>query len=251
MRGDECCTVAAETRFFSQHEIGLRIENWFICHTPPSPKLLPLPDSTPTAGPAGPTLNDFAGFYLYGFTNNPYQQSTDFVKFGELYKLVIGAHGGFSIASSFHPYQLINPAGVSVWYTAYAQFYAHPDRVEMFGEMTLEKTPFLVEPPASFAAYNVWPDARLSKAENPVFSRYIPFVIPFLVRKSPEALRWDSEIAAAGSDRERLSWYLDAVKEAITFLQPAPAFVLGFGEFDEQRPEQLIEKFMSYRQLLH
>jgi hypothetical protein len=116
--------------------------------------------------------------------------------------------------------------------------------------MTLEKTPFLVAPPASFAAYNVWPDARLTNAENPVFSRYIPFVIPFLVRKDPEALRWDAEIAAAGDDRERLSWYLDAVKDAIHFLQPSPAFVLGFGEFNEEHPEQLIEKFMSYRDML-
>jgi hypothetical protein len=209
-----------------------------------------VPDTPPTAGPAGPTPNDFASFYLYGLTNNPYQQSTEFEKFGELYKLVIGAHGGFSIASSFHPYQLVSPAGVSVWYTAFAQFYAQPNRIEMFGEMTLEKTPFLVVPPASFAEYNVWADTRLTPAENPVFGRYIPFVLPFLVRKDPDALRWDAEIAAAGDDRERLSWYLDAVKEAIQFVQPAPSFLLGFGEFDEQHPELLIEKFISCRAML-
>jgi hypothetical protein len=74
--------------------------------------------------------------------------------------------------------------------------------------------------------------------------------LPFLVRKAPEALRWDAEVAAAADDRERLSWYLDAVKDALRFLQPAPAFLLGFGEFDEQRPEQLIEKFMNCRELL-
>ncbi|HEX8507576.1 MAG TPA: hypothetical protein VF630_19595 [Hymenobacter sp.] len=209
-----------------------------------------MPDTAPPAGLAGPSLNDFASFYLYGLTNNPYQQSTEFDKFGELYKLVIGPHGGLGITSSFHPYQLVSPAGISVWYAAYAQFYAQPNRIEMFGEMTLEKTPFLVAPPASFAEYHVWPDARLTNAENPVFSRYIPFVIPFLVRKAPEALRWDAEIAAAGGDRERLSWYLEAVKDAIRFLQPAPALLLGFGEFDEQHPEQLIEKFMNCRDML-
>ncbi|MBF9238025.1 hypothetical protein I2I05_11530 [Hymenobacter sp. BT683] len=209
-----------------------------------------MPDTAPATIPAGPTPDDFASFYLYGLTNNPYQQSTDFDKFGELYKLVIGAHGGFSIASTFHPYQLLNPAGVSVWYTAFAQFYAQPNRIEMFGEMTLEKTPFLVAPPASFAEYNVWPDTRLTQAENPVFSRYIPFVLPFLVRKDPEALRWDAELAAADGDRERLSWYLDAVKQALRFVQPAPALLLGFGEFDEQHPEHLIEKFINCRHLL-
>jgi hypothetical protein len=70
------------------------------------------------------------------------------------------------------------------------------------------------------------------------------------VRKDPELLRWDKEFAAAGGDKARLAPYLKAVNEAIRFVQPAPAFVLGFGEFDEQQPEQLVEKFVSYRDLL-
>jgi hypothetical protein len=40
------------------------------------------------------------------------------------------------------------------------------------------------------------------------------------------------------------------VNAAIKFVQPAPAFVLGFGEFDEQQPELLIEKFLSCRDML-
>ena len=203
-----------------------------------------------SVAPTGPLLTDFACFYLYGLTNNPYQQSTDLGKFGELYDLVIGAHGGLGIASSFHPYQLLNPAGVSVWYAAYAQFYAQPNRIELFGAMTLEKAAFVMVPPASFAEFHPWPDARLTSDENPIFSRFIPFVLPFLVRKNPDALRWDAEFAAADGDKSRLSPYLKAVNQAIKFVQPAPAFVLGFGEFDEQYPEQLVEKFLSYRDLL-
>ena len=57
--------------------------------------------AAPTA-PAGPNLTDFGCFYLYGLTNQPYRQSTDLGKFGELYSLVIGNHGGLGIASSFH-----------------------------------------------------------------------------------------------------------------------------------------------------
>ena len=200
--------------------------------------------------PTGPSLTDFACFYLYGLTNSPYQQSTDLGKFGELYDLVIGAHGGLGIASSFHPYQLLNPAGVSVWYAAYAQFYAQPNRIELFGAMTLEKAAFVMVPPASFAEFHPWPDARLTSDENPIFSRFIPFVLPFLVRKNPDALRWDAEFAAADGDKSRLSPYLKAVSQAIKFVQPAPAFVLGFGEFDEQHPEQLVEHFLSYRDML-
>ena len=199
---------------------------------------------------AGPTLADFACFYLYGLTNQPYRQAADLALFGELYSLVIGKHGGLGLASSFHPYQLVSEAGISVWYTAFAQLYAQPNRLELFAEMTVEKTSFAVEPPASFAEFHVWPDTRLTAGENPIFGRFIPFVIPFLVRKDPELLRWDAEFAAAEGDRSLLRPYLDAVSAAIKFVQPAPAFVLGFGEFDEQQPEQLVEKFLSCRNLL-
>ncbi|RZK21058.1 MAG: hypothetical protein EOO56_11885 [Hymenobacter sp.] len=207
--------------------------------------------SAPALNPAAaPSLADFASFYLYGLTDNPYQQSTAIEQFGQLYDLVIGAHGGVSLGSSFHPYQLVSPAGVTVWYAAYAQLYAQPDRAALFGAMADEQARFLVAPPASFSAFHVWPDARLTSAENPVFSHYIPFVLPFLVRKGPAPLRWDAELAAADGDADRLRPYLDAVNQAIRFVQPAPAFVLGFGEFDEQQPAQLIERFMDCRAML-
>lgn len=209
-----------------------------------------MPDTIPPAAPTGPSLNDFASFYLYGLTNEPYQQSADVAKFGELYNLVIGNHGGLGIASTFHPYQLVNPAGLTVWYAAYAQFYAQPTRLELFAAMTVEKASFVTVPPASFAGFHIWPDTRLTTDENPIFGRFVPFVIPFLVRKDPELLRWDAEFAAADGDNSRLRPYLDAVNAAIKFVQPAPAFVLGFGEFDEQQPELLIEKFLSCRDML-
>ncbi|MVN75477.1 hypothetical protein GO988_03985 [Hymenobacter sp. HMF4947] len=200
--------------------------------------------------PSAPSLADFASFYLYGLTNNPYQQSTDLKKFGQLYNLVVGEHGGVGLSSSFHPYQLVNQAGITVWYTAYAQLYAQPNRAALFEAMTDEQARFVVAPPASFSEFHVWPDTRLTSVENPVFSHYIPFVLPFLVRKGPAALRWDAEFAVADGDPARLQPYLEAVTEAIRFVQPAPAFVLGFGEFDEQKPEHLIEQFMRVRPTL-
>ena len=208
-------------------------------------------DSVTNATPAAlPSIADFASFYLYGLTDNPYRQSADVERFGQLYDLVIGAHGGVSLGSTFHPYQLVNPAGVTVWYTAYAQLYAQRNRAELFGAMAEEQARFLVAPPASFAEFHVWPDTRLTSIESPAFSRYIPFVMPFLVHKGPAPLRWDAEVSAAAGDREQLQPYLEAVNEAIRFVQPSPAFILGFGEFDEQQPERLIEKFVSYQALL-
>jgi hypothetical protein len=209
-----------------------------------------VPDSPPASAPIGPSLTDFASFYLYGLTNQPYQQSADLGMFGELYQQVIGAHGGLGIASSFHPYQLVNQAGITVWYAAYAQLYSQPNRLELFAEMTVEKASFVVEPPASFAEFHIWPDTRLTTDENPIFGRFVPFVIPFLVRKDPELLRWDAEFAAAEGNQARINPYLKTVNAALKFVQPKPAFVLGFGEFDEQQPELLIEKFLNCRDML-
>ncbi|MGI4872979.1 MAG: hypothetical protein ACRYFX_17600 [Janthinobacterium lividum] len=207
-------------------------------------------NSTTPAATAAPSLTDFASFYLYGLTDNPYRQSTDLAAFGQLYNLVVGGHGGVGLASSFHPYQLVNPAGITVWYAAYAQLYAQPNRAALFGAIADEQARFVVAPPASFAEFHVWPDTRLTSTENPVFSHYIPFVLPFLVHKGPAPLRWDAEFAAADNDAARIAPYLEAVNAAIRFVQPSPAFVLGFGEFDEQQTERLIERFMEMRATL-
>lgn len=198
-------------------------------------------DSSPTVL----SLSDFASFYLYGLTNNPYQQSTDLAKFGQLYSLVVGEHGGVGLASSFHPYQLVNQAGATVWQVAYAQLYTQPNRAELFEAMAEQQARFVIAPPASFSEFHIWPDTRLTSTENPTFSKYVPFVLPFLVRKGPAPLRWDTELDAREADPDRFRTYLNAVNEAIRFVQPAPAFVLGFDEFDEQHPEWMIERFMS------
>lgn len=204
--------------------------------------------------PAVPSLQDFASLYLYGLTDNPYRQSDDLTRFGQLYNLAVGEHGGLALSSSFHPYQLVNQKGTTVWHAAYAQLYVQPNRAELFQAMEQERARYVVAPPASFSEFHVWPDQRLTSPENPVFSHYIPFVLPFLVRKNPEALRWDAELATAeagaGTTADGFAPYLEAVQAAIRFVQPAPAFVLGFDEFDEQHPERLIDRFMSMRDTL-
>jgi len=197
-----------------------------------------------------PSLTDFASFYLYGLTDNPYRQSDDLAAFGRLYELVIGPHGGVGLASTFHPYQLVNLKGVTAWYAAYAQLYAQPGRDELFRTIADEQARYVVQPPASFAEFHVWPDTRLTSPENPVFSRYIPFVLPFLVHKSEAPLRWDATIAARQEQPDIVQAYLETVNNALRFVQPAPAFVLGFDEFNEQQPELMIERFMSMRDRL-
>jgi hypothetical protein len=199
--------------------------------------------------PTPPSITDFASCYLYGLTDNPYRQATDLAEFGRLFERVIGNHGGVGLASTFHPYQLVTPAGVTVWYAAYAQLYAQPNRAELFAAIGDEQARFVVQPPGSFADFHIWPDTRLTSAENPIFSRYVPFVLPFLVRKSEAPLRWDTDFAAASAKGD-VSSYLESITAALRFVQPAPAFVLGFDAFDEAQPERMIEQFISCRNML-
>ena len=209
-----------------------------------------MPDTTSTPRPTLPPLTDFACGYLYGVSPQPYRQSTDMARFGQLYDLLVGEHGGLSIGSSFHPYQLIGPGAITVWYAAYAQLYAQPNWAELFAAITHDKARFLVAPPASFADFHIWPDTRLTSLKTPIFSRFIPFVLPFLIHKSESNLRWDEATAVAQAQPALFRAYLDSVNEALRFVQPAPAFVLGFEEFDEQQPERMIERFLSCRELL-
>ena len=196
------------------------------------------------------SLTNFDCYYLYGLTNNPYRQSNDFKSFEALYKKVIGLQGGILIGSSFHPYQLVNHKGTSVWHAAYIQVYLNNKKEEIFNAIINEKANFLVDPSAAFKDILVWPDTRLSYKENPVFSKYVPFVIPFLVYKTTEQPNWEHEINLAMATLGNASEYVEQITNLSRFILPEPSFVLGFDKLEETNPEQLIENFINCKGML-
>jgi hypothetical protein len=195
-------------------------------------------------------LVNFDCYYLYGLTNNPYRQSNDFKSFGELYKNVIGLKGGIIIGSSFHSYQLVNSKGTTVWQAGYVQLYLNNKKEEAFNAIINDNGLFLVDPSAPFKDIMVWPDTRLTNDENPIFSKYVPFVIPFLVYKTDDQTNWDTEIALGMATKGNASEYVGQITNLTRFIMPEPSFVLGFDKFDEANPSGLIDNFINCKKLL-
>jgi hypothetical protein len=196
------------------------------------------------------SLTNFECFYLYGLTDVPFRQSKDFAAFGELYKNVIGLKGGIIIGSSFHPYQIVNPKGTTVWHVGYIQLYSSNQKDEAFNAIINENGILLVDPSSAFKSLNVWPDTRLTSDENPIFSKYVPFVIPFLVYGSDNQPKWDAEIHLGMTTKGNASDYVESVTKLTRFLMPEPSFILGFDKFDETNPSQLIDNFINCKKLL-
>jgi hypothetical protein len=195
-------------------------------------------------------MGDFSFYYLYGFTNNPNLASNNFQAFNELYQLVIGPIGGVCIANACHPYFTINAKGLTVWGDAYVKLAVNNNAAEIFRNIKNEHAVYSTNISAVFNQMNIWPDTRLTYEENPAFSKYVPFIIPFLVHKSEEALHWDTAISNGVATKGNATAYVEQVNNAIRFFMPAPAFIIGFDEFDETNPSGVIDKFIACKPML-
>lgn len=196
------------------------------------------------------SLNNFSFFYLYGFTDNPNQVSHDIQKFGQLYDLVIGKTGGLIINNSFHPYYIVNTKGTTVWIAAFFKMFTNNKKVEIFEDIATKNAVLMVDTSTIFTELNVWPDTRLTYDDNPLFSKFVPFIIPFLVKKTDKQTNWEKEILAGIAKQGHASDYVNKVTEAIRFFMPQPAFIMGFDEFDEHNPSKLIDSFINCKQML-
>lgn len=182
-------------------------------------------------------------------TDHPNRQSNNVKSFESLYKNVIGNIGGILIGNSFHPYQIVNPKGTTIWHASYAKLYLNEDREHAFNSIANENGRFLVDLGRSFHELNVWSDTRLIYEENPIFSKYVPFIIPFLVYKNDEQIKWDQDINIEIALNGHASNYVESVTNLTRFMMPEPSFILGFDEFDEQNPSKLIENFINCKSM--
>jgi hypothetical protein len=195
-------------------------------------------------------LEDFSFYYLYGITNNPNRTSGDVQAFNNLYQMVIGRVGGVCIANAFHPYFTINSKGLTVWTDAFIKMAVNKNKEEMFRNIKEERAVYTMGASSAFKEMHMWPDSRLSYEENPAFSKYVPFIIPFLALRSEQSTNWDTAIQTSKITNGYATEYLEEVTNAIRFFMPAPAFVLGFDEFDGTNPSGLIDKFIGCKPML-
>ncbi|AIN75151.1 hypothetical protein O8E88_002362 [Flavobacterium psychrophilum] len=195
------------------------------------------------------SMVNFQCYYLFGLTDNPNRESKDTKSFTNLYENIIGEKGGIIIGNSFHPYQIVNPKGTTIWHASYVKLYVNENKDEVFKAIINENTKFLVDLGSTFNEINVWPDTRLTYEENPIFSKYVPFIIPFLVYKSEEQTKWDLELNIEIALNGHATNYVNSINELTRFIMPEPSFILGFDEFDEQNPSKLIENFINCKSM--
>jgi hypothetical protein len=210
-------------------------------HSPPS--------TSAEQQPGEASLENFQSFYLYGFTNNPSRQSKDIKSWGALYHHVIGIRGGIIPGGSFHPYQLINAKGATAWQASYIQLYANEKRDEAFRSIRTKDAVVWADVTDVYKNLVMWPDTRLSYEENPVFSKYVPFVIPFLSYRTDKPITWDNRIQAEMAAKGHASDYVEQITKLSVFLMPPPSFIVGFDEFDETNPSKLIDNFINCKKL--
>jgi hypothetical protein len=139
---------------------------------------------------------------------------------------------------------------MTAWQACYVQLYLNNKKDEALNAIINDNGLFLVDPSSAFKDIMVWPDTRLTTHENPIFSKYVPFVIPFLVYNMTEQTNWDIEINRGMATKGNASEFVEQITNLTRFIMPEPSFVLGFDKFDETNPSTLIDNFINCKKLL-
>ncbi|GAL87746.1 ankyrin repeat-containing protein [Sporocytophaga myxococcoides] len=192
------------------------------------------------------TLNSFRKEYIWGFTQgNPKRMSDDKNGFYKLIQPLTGNNGTITIGASFHPYQIINQSGDDIWETLYKVIEAN--KFCDYNHLIEEKYFFHMNTPGpqAFPIGN-WEDQRLYTEINPEFSRFVPFLIPYLTYNTLEDPLWLEKlhmgIATVGNAQE----FIESVNIASRFLMPEPTFFIGFGVFEKNNPSELIDHYVDF-----
>lgn len=192
------------------------------------------------------TLNSFRKEYIWGFTQgNPMRMSNDKDGFYKLIQPLTGNNGTITIGASFHPYQIINQTGDDIWETLYNVIEANS--FCDYNQLIEEKYFFHMNTPGPQAfPIGKWEDQRLYTEINPEFSRFVPFLIPYLTYNTLEDPLWLEKlhmgIATVGNAQE----FIESVNNASRFLMPEPTFIIGFGVFEKNNPSELIDHYVDF-----
>lgn len=192
------------------------------------------------------SINTFRKEYIWGFTQgNPMRHSNDKDAFYNLITPLTGINGTLTIGASFHPYQIIDKSGTDIWELVYNVVKANNfcDYVKLIKE----KYFFHMNPPSPEAfPFNIWSDERLLNEVNPEFSKYVPFVIPYLTFENGKEPQWLSELNIGIKTKGNAQQFIDDINNASRFIMPAPTLIIGFGQFEKNKPSSLIDNFVNF-----
>ncbi|MCF8275727.1 MAG: hypothetical protein K9J17_03245 [Flavobacteriales bacterium] len=186
--------------------------------------------------------------YIYGFiSGNPYQTISDLNAVVTIFKNTVGKKGFIGIDSIFHPYNLVNPKGVTAWDLAWFSVYT-PDNGKFIGEIAENKTATVVNAEALNLKdnYRVWPNNDLDPEINEQYSKYVPFVLPYLIYKNNDEPHWSEMIKSELELQGQAHTYIENFNSVFSKCINGHVMTLGFGEFDRENLDELIENFTSF-----
>lgn len=184
--------------------------------------------------------------YIWGFTQGtPIRQGGDKNDYYHLIKPLTGSNGTITIGSSFHPYQLIDQNGQDIWEKLYEVINAN-NFCDCDSLITKKDFFHMIPPGPQAFPLNLWSDDRLSTGVNPEFGKYVPFIIPYLTHDNGEGREWLNRINSEILFNGNAQTFISEVNALSRFLMPEPTFIIGFGEFDSNKPEALIENFVDF-----
>jgi hypothetical protein len=188
----------------------------------------------------------FTKEYIWGFAQgNPMHYSSDKTRFHQLINLVVGKNAAITIGASFHPYQLINGRGIDIWETV-----LNVISVNSYCDLEAlikSHSYFHMNPPDQSAFPVIqWQDERLFTEANPEFGTYVPFVIPYLRHDDGNKPFWLVQIETQMSLGAKATGYIEQLNDAMRFLMPPPAFILGFDVFNKHNPSEIVNHFVDF-----
>ncbi|MBO9702646.1 MAG: hypothetical protein J7604_20710 [Sporocytophaga sp.] len=192
------------------------------------------------------TLDSFRKEYIWGFTQgNPMRMSDNKNGFYNLIQPLTGINGTITIGASFHPYQIINQAGDDIWDTLFNVI--EVNRFCDYKKLIEEKYFFHMNTPGPQAfPIGKWQDQRLYTEINPEFSKYVPFIIPYLTYNTGEDPLWLEKLHTAITTVGNAQEFIESVNNASRFLMPEPTFIIGFGIFEKNYPSELIDHYVDF-----
>ena len=188
--------------------------------------------------------------YIYGFINgNPHQTISDINAVVEIVRNTVGNKGFIGMDSIFHPYNLVNHKGATAWDLAWFKVYFQ-DNGKFIGEIAGNETATVIKAEQLNLKdnYRIWPNNDLDPKKNPQYSKYVPFIFPYLIYKNNEEPHWAKMIKAEIEIQGHAGTYIENFNSVFSKFVSGHIMTLGFGEFDRENLDEVIEKFTSFYQ---
>lgn len=165
----------------------------------------------------------------------------------EIIKNTVRNKGFIALDSIFHPYNLVNDKGATAWDLAWFKVFLQ-DNGNFIREISDNKNATVVKAETLNLKddFRIWPNDGLNPEKNKQYSKYVPFVFPYLVYKNNDETHWSKMINAKMELQGHAQTYIKNFNSVFSKFVKGHVMTLEFGKFDRESLDELIEKFTDF-----